>query len=379
MKYQQPEESQFQTINDQLGEHILELLEMFDIKYARMSNQLRGSCPIHRGDNESAFCVYVSRDFNYPVNWHCYTHSCERVFGAQSLGLVQAILSSKKGWRSCLDDKLIVPLEEVIKFISSDDTFDIEKLDLLSDDEIERQNFCTAIHSFTATKKKSHKGIHRSIIRKNLVIPSPYFVSRGFSSQILNAFDVGDCIKTGKTMFERAVANVFTEDGYYIGCSGRSIHEKCPKCNGFHNPQSACRKSPKWLHQKGFRSKDHLYGFEKAIDYINDTRTIVLCEGPGDVWKMAENGVNNAVALFGTSLSQSQKILINSTFCLNVIIFLDNDGLGKAGDVGAKRITRELDKMYNTKIITPPAKDLGECTKEQAEELTNKIKMGFWC
>jgi hypothetical protein len=66
------------------------------------NGQLRSSCPIHDGDNESAFCYYTSNH-----RWRCYTHGCHEQ-GNSLYDLVKAFLQ-KSG--------TTVSNDEVTKFI----------------------------------------------------------------------------------------------------------------------------------------------------------------------------------------------------------------------------------------------------------------------
>ena len=63
----------------------------------------------------------------------------------------------------------------------------------------------------------------------SLEIPSKYYIDRGFLSETLVAFDVGECYNPNRQMYNRAVAPIYDEDCSYIGCVGRSLDENNKK------------------------------------------------------------------------------------------------------------------------------------------------------
>ena len=85
----------------------------------------------------------------------------------------------------------------------------------------------------------------------------------------------------------------------------------------------------------------------------------------GDVWKLYEAGIKNAVGLFGKDLSESQKNLLIQSGVSDIVILTDND---QAGREGRMKIQRELSRMFN--LIYPPMlkKDVGDMTVEQIKE-----------
>jgi DNA primase len=84
----------------------------------------------------------------------------------------------------------------------------------------------------------------------------------------------------------------------------------------------------KWLCSKDFKDKLHLYNYWRARPHIEKSRTVVVVEGPGDVWRLEEAGVRNSVALFGSSVSGQQRQLFNSIMG-TFIVLTDNDPAGE--------------------------------------------------
>lgn len=373
--YQRSDDPIYQLINDQLGKISLHILDLFGVEYRLYSNQAVCPCPIHGGNNETGFKLYFE-ETEYKVNYKCYTHQCHRYFGTESLGLVQALLSSKNGWRSPSDISKVVPLDEVLKYITKDDKFSIENLELLSEEEVERKNFCLGISSYVPKPPEKPIGPHKTEVKRLIDIPSPYYLHRGYRADTLQHFLVGDCYNPKKEMFRRAVVPIFDSKGYLLGASGRSIFQRCEVCKGYHDPAASHnKKCPKWFHSKGLKTTKVLYNFDSAFDDINENRSIVIVESPGNVWRLHEWGIKNAVATFGIGLSSEQLIVLNSGYIMNVLILYDNDDAGKQG--GA-RIARKLERTHNVRIITPPVGDVAELNESQMGELVEQVKKGFW-
>jgi DNA primase len=246
----------------------------------------------------------------------------------------------------------------------------------ISNDEIEKKKFLNIVNNITKNNNETHnKDITRKIVRKSLSIPSKYFLDRSFGSEILDRYDVGTCSNKNKEMYGRAVVPIYDITyKYVVGCSGRSVYEKCSKCKHYHDHAEDCPRSEelwkycKWKHNKDFKSQNHLYNFWFAKDSILDSSQVILVESPGNVWRLEEEGIHNSVAMFGSSLSDRQKILLDGSGAMNIIILTDNDD---AGDKAAKIIEEKCKNTYKVKRISITKSDVAEMTKE---EINNQIK-----
>ena len=185
-------------------------------------------------------------------------------------------------------------------------------------------------------------------------------------------------------MFNRAVVPIYDEDGETIvGCTGRSIFEECKKCKSYHNPEKACfdpanEKSffiPKWRHSKGFSKEKHLYNFHNAKEHVLKSGVIILVESPGNVWRLEEEGIHNSVAIFGTTLNEEQKYLIDSSGALSIVLIMDND---KAGQDAAEKIIEQCNRTYRVYNIEIGSSDVANMnTNELTEDILpiiNKAK-----
>lgn len=180
-------------------------------------------------------------------------------------------------------------------------------------------------------------------------------------------------------MYGRAVVPIYDiEYKHMIGCSGRSIYDLCQSCNTYHPENLECPESnnawkySKWKHSFGFKSQEHLYNYWFAKDHIKKTNTVILVESPGNVWRLEEAGIHNSVAIFGSSLADKQKMLLDISGAMTIITIMDNDEAGKAA---AKQIYGKCYRTYNIKNIElNNHNDIGSMTIEEVkQEILTKI------
>lgn len=365
-------------ICDKLCDNIEPLFDYFGLHELKHNGKMFvGKCPIHDGDNKTAFNIYPDGD-SYRGNWKCRTHNCDKYFKSSIIGLIRGLLSSKKyGWKTHGDKT--VSFDETMHFIEQFLKDDINSISI-SNIDIDKRNFSSFVSTLSKTNKheKIESRVSRNSIRSSLIIPSEYFISRGFSKEILQKYDVGLCNKPEKEMYNRAIAPIYdVEYKYMVGCTGRSIFNKCPSCESHHDPNKECPsvderwKFPKWKHNHNFKSQNHLYNLWFAKEFILKTGTVILVESPGNVWKLEESGIHNSVALFGSNLSDYQKILLDGSGAMTIMIIMDND---EAGFKATELIKNKCKNTYNISSITVTKSDIAEMTIDEIEtEIKNKI------
>lgn len=357
-------------LSDRVCDKIEDLLSYFNIDYKITGRFISMSCPIHGGDNMSAFNLYPEGE-KYRGNWKCRSHGCEEIFKSSILGFIRGVLSHQDyGW-SKNGDKAY-SFDEAIKFAEK---FLNQRISDIKIDKthIEKSNFSNTV-SFISnaeqTIEENVSHVNRQQIRKSLSIPSKYFLSRGFSSEILDKYDVGDCINSTKEMNNRAVVPIYDIDYKHMtGCSGRSVFTKCEQCSHYH--EAGCPKDnelykySKWRHSLNFKSQNNLYNFWFAKDSIKQNKKAIIVESPGNVWKLEEAGIHNSVAIFGTNLSNHQKMLLDTSGAMTLIIAMDNDEPGRKA---AESIIAKCHKIYNIHKLSISYGDIGEMTAEQIKQ-----------
>ncbi len=365
---------QLKIICDQLCDRIEDLFESLDISELKLNGKMFvGNCPIHSGDNQSAFNLYPEGD-NYRGNWKCRTHNCHSIFKGSIIGFIRGVLSNKKyNWSK--DGDNTASFQETIKFIE-DFLGDKIHNTKISKSEIDKKAFANIVRHINNDEPELVRSkITRSNVRNSLAMPCHYFIKRGFSSEILDKYDVGLCTKPEKEMYNRAVVPIYdSAHKYVVGCTGRSVYEKCSLCKCYHDSNDQCPtddsiwKYPKWKHNADFKSQNHLYNFWFAKEHISKTSNVILVESPGNVWKLEECGIHTSVALFGSNLSDRQKIILDGSGAMNIITIMDNDN---AGHKATEQIYNKCKNTYNIKNIKITKSDIAEMTHE---EIQKKIK-----
>lgn len=222
-------------------------------------------------------------------------------------------------------------------------------------------------HFFNNVNKSGVHDYAEKDIKDRLDTPSKYFISRGFSPEILTYYGVGDTIAKGKLFSNRAVVPVHDEkNGAIVGFTARTTFDRCVECNNYHS-NDGCNSfisTGKWINSKGFSKKDYLYNYGNAIKTINETGVVILVEGPADVWKFVENGIKNVCAVFGSSVTDSQQILLESSRVTTLISMFDSD---VAGNKASRQVTKSLSRMFNVVGFPLPegVNDPGELTSDQ--------------
>lgn len=366
-------QTQLKLICDNLCDNIEPLLDTFNIDYKQNNKMYTMSCPIHGGDNSSALNIYHLGD-NYRGNWTCRTHNCEKIFKSSIIGFIRGLLSVEKyDWTNAQTD--MCSFNEAVEFALNFLNKDMKDFKV-SKKAQEKNKFTQIVNNIQNKNTDSNiSKITREYVRSVLKIPSQYYIDRGYSSNILEKYDVGLCDTLGKEMYGRVVAPIYDNDHMFVvGCTGRSIFSKCLKCEGFHDTNHQCPqdndlwKYSKWKHSYGFKSQNYLYNYWYAKEHILSTQTVILVESPGNVWKLEENKIHNSVGIFGCSLSDRQKFILDGSGAMNVVILTDND---EAGKKAAEQIKIKCQKTYNVFIPTISKNDVGDMT---SEEITKEIK-----
>lgn len=351
---------------------IEELLESLDVQYKKIGKALHGCCPVHGGNRTDAWNFYPDGHSVRGI-WFCRSRQCEKHFVKNIIGLVRGILSQKRGWTPDKPELKKVSIEEakqyLLKFLGK--KWEDIKIDIK---EVEKAKFISNCNLLGKPTQTEDGGWSIKEITNNLLFPAQYYINRNYQKDTLEKFLVGQPKnpKNNSKMIDRVVVPVLNKDGTrVIGITGRSIFEKCNKCGRWHNPNEECpnesdRYLPsyaKWRNIDKFETRHHIYNLWNN----KDKDTVVIVEGPGDVWRLHEAGINNAIALFGCSLTDQQQILLESTKVMNIYLLLDKD---KAGEIGINNIKSSLDRMFNIKVLSHllQNKDVGEMSVQEIKE-----------
>jgi len=363
------------VLSNMAADHATDILDAFGVDYTEIGKRLTGPCPVHGGNNRGAFNVYPNGEAVRGY-WKCRSRNCQKLFGATFIGLIRGLLSNKKfGWNKSGDK--FVTFQDTVKWVC--EYLDIKLENVSIDHEsLEKAKFIRSINLINPAQNKPKSIISREIVRAKLDIPSEYYIKRGYSGNILDRYDVGLCTDSEREMYNRVVVPIY-DDSYkfIIGCTGRTIFNRCEKCTFYHRDTENCpnedkpweiMKCFKWRHNKGFRANQSLYNYWFSKEHIENTRVVILVEGPGDVWKLEESGIKNSVAIFGTNLTDEQQIILERSGAMSVIVLLDNDEAGHKASVEIKDQLERSFKMYFPAISESDVGDMN------IDEITEEVK-----
>lgn len=325
---------------------ISDLFSYFEIyDYFHGDIKITTACPVHQGDNQTAFNINVDVNDDFYGSWFCNTKHCHEG-GNDIIALIGHLLAIK------LDAE--ISFSELIKFCE-DFVKDVD----INFSEVAKQDVLSSI--LAANSKTKVKGRHdRKQVRSRLTFPCDYYLQRGYSAETLDHFDVGVCNDTKSEMYNRAVFPIYDEDDMFmIGCVGRTLSNDVRK----------------WINKKGFNKASFLYNYGKVLREISRTNTIILVEGQGDVMRLYESGIANAVGIFGSNISDSQVFLLQKSGALNIVIMTDNDEAGKACRDKARE---KLATSFNVYDIITPTGDVGDMSVEEINQVIKPQMKGLF-
>lgn len=309
------------------------ILDALKIRFDRTSGRYFFECPIHGSSKYNSLSIYENTG-----KWRCFTEHCEQIHGDNFFNFVGAVLHSEP--------------------------FDIKDGKQFCD------NVLNGIPQDIVSKPKpptKQKFKFKEIIREQIlsyVNPNiPFYLRRGYSKETLTKYDLFICSNRVSPFYGRVVVPVYNDEHTSaIGLLGRSLHTKCEECEMYHAKNKPCpttsyekAKSSKWINSKGFARNSSLFNFWFAKDEINRTGKVILVESPGNVMKLAQAGIINAVGIFGTELSKKQIEKIKGTKAKQIYMGLDND---KGGLAAWNKISNQL-REYECFPFIPYVNDFG--------------------
>lgn len=327
---------------DQVNQLVLEALprieELFimlglDLKVS--GNRISGTCPCHDSDSNNSFTMYL--DGYVPCLWKCWTRHCEGEFGKNLTGLIRGVLTKQTESKKTFWDAA----QWLEKFVGR--KIDEIKLDHSA---LERLKFVRQAQLLSANINVKTVGIPRKTVRKNLKVPAEYYLKRGYSKEILDTYDIGLCDKPDKEMSNRVVFPCYNLNNEMIGCVGRTVEENYKD-----------QKIQKWKNSYGFNTGGYFFNYWNALNKIRQTKVATLVESQGDVLRLEEAGINNSLGIFGSSLTDKQEIILESSGAMALILLFNND---HAGTKCRDDVIERLGRFYNIYVPEFQTNDIGD-------------------
>jgi len=245
---------------------IEEVLNYYGIANLKKSgNSLYGSCPIHNGDNPSAFNASLDKNL-----WNCFTHC---------------------GGGSVID--LIMKIENISLYGA------ISRAEQLVG--------CSKIQKKRGIKPERKDKNEPLEFRLTLDPKHAYLKKRGVSFETARYFGIGYCdygILKG-----RIAIPIYDDKAKLIAYCGRAVNDK----------------KPKYKFPRGFRKNLVLYNY-RNVKNVKD-KEIIIVEGYFDLYRVYQAGYA-CIALMGKSISQVQEQLLIS-LNKKLVLMLDGDKAGR--------------------------------------------------
>jgi len=331
------------NLKKKLNENPELIFKKLGIKYEIFGDNVYSPCPIHESsDNPKALSFALDKGI-----WKCWTRDCQQHYQNDIFGLIMGTISSQSGEEKTFSD--------VLKWCSDVLNIKSKYNNNRSKQEEDDDPFVDIVKTLCCKELPvEHKTIDMDF---EYNAPSEYFHGRGFNKRTLKYFEVGDCHQKG-TMYERAIIPIHDDTGSkLIGILGRSMKEY---------------RLPKFLfYPKGFDKRYCLYNYHRALEHINRTNALFIAEGQGDVWKLYEAGIKNAVSIFGKTITKQQEDKINKLPITHLIVLTDNDQAGRESKI---QIKRQFSRMYKLTFPKLISKDIGEMKVNDIKKLLESLK-----
>jgi DNA primase len=277
------------------------VLDHYGINWLRKNgDELRGRCPIHKGEGERSFHVNTSKNAFQCFSCKSRGNVLDFVAAMEQCSIRDAALKLK-AWFGVGESA------EVARAPASGK--DIEQGHNIPD-TVPAGPINPPL-SFELRVDHAHE----------------YGLSRGLTVETLQTFGAGLCLSKG--MFAgRFVIPLHNEVGELVGYAGRALDEAQPK---YLFPSR----------DKGFHKSHLLFNLHRVLKNMPTEKRVVLVEGFFSTMKIAQAGFA-CLGLLGSSLSEAQEEILCGHFN-SVVVVTDGDAAGRrASDDCLARLGRRL-------------------------------------
>lgn len=172
---------------------------------------------------------------------------------------------------------------------------------------------------------------------------------------IKKLIDIGLSNSDGKDLFKnRIMFTIKDNEGRTVAFSGRKY---------------VLNNEPKYINSKEsiiFKKGTILYNFYNSKEYIRKQKEIIISEGFMEVIRLHTIGIDNTVALMGTSFTKEHLNIIKNLKC-KVVLNLDQDDAGKTATISIGNTLLE-NGIDATVILFSKYKDADELISNEGKE-----------
>jgi DNA primase len=314
--------------------NVRRLLEVYNAQRVKGGGNIRSCCPIHGGDNATAFVFSEHEKL-----WYCHTGGC--------------------GGGDVFD--FVMQMEECT-FIKA-----VHKLADLFQVVIDWENETIEENPF----RDEAKAFIERMMKKNKVVELPAFKMpadmklakvkeyRGYSSETIDWWKFRYC--TEGELQDRLVIPFEDVDKRLVGITGRAMKGQPEKF--MHRPRN--------LHTGFF-----LTGLGRNIEFVREANnTVKIVEGVFDCARWFEAGFKNVCAPIGVFFTDEHILQLYKAGVTTIEIGFDNDKAGRNGM--RKAYLRGKGKFEFYFMEYPDGKDADDCTPEELQ-LVHENKMDWY-
>jgi DNA primase len=301
-----------------LIEHVL---DRYGVKLKRSGKELRGRCPLHKGEGTDTFHANSEKNA-----FHCFSCNAK----GNVLDLVAAIENcSVRDAALQLKDWFSLPMPDQGKAPAAKPAKEAQP----------------AREEIAGDRGEPNKPLNFTL--KGIDHAHPYLAQRGIDEETAEYFGVGFFSGKG-SMAGRIVIPIENERGELIAYAGRSIDGS----------------EPKYKLPAGFKKSQVLYNLARAVEE-GSTTAVVLVEGFFDCMRVVQ-AEHVCVALMGCSLSEEQETQLVERF-RHVAVMLDGDDAGRRAAV--EIAARLAQKVWVRAVEVPQGKQPDQLAIGEIREL----------
>lgn len=341
-----------ETINNAICDDPQILFDYLGLDINVQNEKASTNCEIHGGDNPHALSLYFNDYRGSRGRFACYTHGCEKTFKSSLIGFTRGVLSARHcGWTREGDE--VYGWNKTVNLLRQ--LYNIDEVKELDSDHSDRNQFVRIANN------DDFEGVRKYICPLTRYLSTypqraEYYIKRGFSHEVLEKYYVRYCHRSDSKYYRRCFVPLLDATGRWL--------------NGF-SARITDDTQPKWTFSSNFPASISLYNYEFASEFVRRSRTCIITESPGNIWRLYEAGIYNAVGVWGTNgFNDYKRYMLDKLGVMKLVVAFDNDE-NKAGEKAAAMIQQRYGRFYNiVSVAMPPnTNDIADLSVEHCKHI----------
>lgn len=326
-------------------DHVIMLLESLGAHGidGKDSNGIRSSCPIHNSNGTTVF--------TYNPEKHLYICYGECSDNEKEGDLINLVEHSQKCSYTNAVEYICEVCEIDINLLEDNGEFLLEELKLKIDHLLteisDRESIEDNTEFYYGVKPLTEEVIQKFL---NLKDESGFIESQGFKDSTLTLFE--SCYDEKE---KRWLLPQRSPEGELLGFDGRDITNK---------------KKDKWKKRSGLLKNKLLGRLDIVGEEILKENKIILCEGKKDQMALYEAELKFSTCIYGSSLSNEQKELIDGLLDDEIVCCFDGDKAGYKATISTVKLCYPEYKI--TAMEIEDGYDIADLSKKNVLDLYEK-------